>query len=334
MPNEAKQPTPPSARVFLGAARAVGKAADRTLRFIGTDETPDRYNTIFKRDGWDFSEFRKNPVFLFHHNHDAATPTLPVGRVVNIEKSDASGRAGWAFDVQFASRDLYPFADLVYNMYREGFLNAVSVGFVVKQRTAVTDEAEQKRLGLEPGFAEVYERTELTELSAVPVPGNQNALIQRMRAFVPEALQDAIKLEDGAELDERWLADRLNLVREALKAEADAADLTAALRADAPPAPAPAPTPAEVVAALAPAPAEPDPLMRVINELHTELKSLRADVSALRDEVRKAPPTPSVSAPPVPRKEDPTAAPITRDAVEVLLSENLDALRRAHAACR
>ena len=356
-----------NARTLTGA-RAQGAEEKRTLRFIGTDETPDRYNTIFKVDGWDFTNYRKNPVFLFHHNHDGAVNSLPIGRAVNIELVEETAGDGrkyraWAFDIQFAPKDLNPFADVVYRMYKEGFMNAVSVGFIVRQRREILDEAELKSLGLTYGrYGEVFERTELSELSAVPVPGNPNAIITGMRAMLPEAVRDVLPLEpdveEKEEIDEKWLGDRLRLIREVLTADAAApATLEQPVIEqhviEQPSADIVVPTvttdntgDAVIPSETAPARVEPptqdykDLLAatfaeqrKLFEELTREVRSLRAMVESRVGSIPDPSEVTTKPAPVVRKDKDESRAQMV-DPLEAVLAENLDALKDCRAVWR
>jgi hypothetical protein len=72
-------------------------------------------------------------------------------------------------------------------MYDEGYLNAVSVGFQNLKARRVTDRAERIALGFKEDEEDalILEENELLELSAIPVPGNPQALMERMRAYSP-----------------------------------------------------------------------------------------------------------------------------------------------------
>ncbi len=213
-------------RIIAGEARQVGEEKDRTLRIYGTDESPDRYNSVIRVDGWVMDNFRKNPIFLWCH--DSQSP--PIGRIVNYgtteEKRDArQPLRRMFFDVQFADQETYPFADIIYKLYKKGFMRATSVGFDPISTREVTDEKELAELGLRGPVGVVYTKQELFELSAVPVPGNPNALVDELGALVP-ACRALVLNADGstpgeAEINEAWLKQRLESVRLALDPAAD-----------------------------------------------------------------------------------------------------------------
>jgi HK97 family phage prohead protease len=135
---------------------------DRTVKFVGTRETKDRTGDVIEVNGWELDNFNKNPVFLWDHN--SSIP--PIGKVLSVIKENMS----LVFTVQFASKNVSEFADSIFESFKEGFLNAVSVGFLPKEfdliRNAETDEIT--------GFR--FTRQELLELSAVSIPAHQDAL--------------------------------------------------------------------------------------------------------------------------------------------------------------
>lgn len=150
------------------SVKQFGEPEDRVLRFIGSDETPDRDGDIISMNGWDISNYTKNPVFLWAH--DASIP--PVGKANNVFQENGK----LLFDIEFPEKGVYPFADVVYNLYKGGFLNATSVGFVGKEIEARSDEAVKDLPEWRRGVK--FLSQELLELSAVPVPSNPSALQQ------------------------------------------------------------------------------------------------------------------------------------------------------------
>lgn len=136
---------------------------ERRLRFVGSDDTNDRQGEILTLDGWDIKNYSKNPVFLWAHNYR----DLPVGRAVSVELDK-----GLIFEIDFPSKEIYPFADTVFKMYKGGYLSAVSVGFIPLEYERSNDDKEPTKIT----------RKELLELSAVPVPANPNALQDAMKS--------------------------------------------------------------------------------------------------------------------------------------------------------
>jgi HK97 family phage prohead protease len=156
--------------------KQIGSDSDRTLEFVGSDETPDRDHDIIEVAGWNLAEYMKNPVFLWAHQHH----DLPVGKAINVIKDIAAKKL--RFKIKFPTAEEYPFADTVYRMYKGGYLNATSVGFRgVKYQTR--NEPEVQMLP-EWQRGRRYIEQDLLELSAVPVPANPNALISARSAGI------------------------------------------------------------------------------------------------------------------------------------------------------
>jgi len=139
----------------------------RTIRFIGSDESIDRDGDTISIDGWDVTNYMKNPIVLYAHDRYS----LPIGKSnVTI---DRRGRQ-LIFDVKFPSIEELSTdpknpsehalrVDAIYNMAKQGILNTVSVGF--------------RGLDYEPtATGRAYKKQELMEVSIVPIPANPNAV--------------------------------------------------------------------------------------------------------------------------------------------------------------
>jgi len=135
--------------------------ADRTWKnIIFSDETLDHAGDVIAAAGWDTVNFNKNPVALFAH----MSSEPPIGRAKNVlvRNNKLVG------DIEFASADIYPFADTIYRLVRGGFLKAVSVGFKPLKWKLSTDPS--RPYGID------FQRQMLLEISVCPVPCNPNAL--------------------------------------------------------------------------------------------------------------------------------------------------------------
>lgn len=133
----------------------------RTITFIGTKETQDRTGDIISIDGWELGNFTKNPVFLWNHN----TSLPPIGKVLSIVREGN----GLLFEVEFAKPEVNEFADTIFKLFAEGFLTAVSVGFIPKDMEPIFSQD-----GMFVGVRIL--RQELLELSGVNIPAHQDAL--------------------------------------------------------------------------------------------------------------------------------------------------------------
>lgn len=123
---------------------------------IATDDV-DRDGEILDIEGLDIRKFMKNPVVPFAHKYDQP----PVAKCVELVKEAGKLKARLKFAI-----GQYPFAALIYSLYKEGFMNAFSIGFIPKE-----GEFDEDKNGFR------FTKSEMLEFSAVPVPANGNALI-------------------------------------------------------------------------------------------------------------------------------------------------------------
>jgi HK97 family phage prohead protease len=145
----------------LGSVTRATDNGSRVVTFCFSDGSVDRVGDRIDPHGWDLTSFRSNPVCLWAH--DSSSP--PIGRVrrTYVANSRLMG------EIQFASAETYPFADQIYRLVVDGFVNAVSVGFLPLDWKWADDD---DRHGIN------FERQELLEISVVPVPANAHALIE------------------------------------------------------------------------------------------------------------------------------------------------------------
>lgn len=129
----------------------VTKTAEGKYKVLASTSVIDRMGDSIDQSGWDLSNYKMNPVMPWAHNYSI----LPVAKATSIEVTDK----GLEAEFEFASAEGNPMAQQVKTLYDEGFLNAVSVGFIPLQRNG-----------------NVITKSELLEISFVPVPANQEAL--------------------------------------------------------------------------------------------------------------------------------------------------------------
>jgi hypothetical protein len=151
----------------------------RTIEFIASTDGTKRDGNRVRNDGWDFSNFRKNPVFLWGHDQGGgdSPPLPPIGSIQEYwieEMSDgeAGGLGGEVTSrlmirVKFAEHEL---AQTVYDLYRQGHLRAVSIGWTPLEYEPILD-ADGAQVGWD------FIRSELLEVSAVPIPSDPDALM-------------------------------------------------------------------------------------------------------------------------------------------------------------
>jgi len=161
-------------KLFLKGS--VQKKEGNKYRVLASTSSIDRQGDSIDQKGWDLTNFKSNPVMLWAHNYDE----LPVAKVTTIEITDS----GLEADFEFASLEANPKAQQIKALYDGGFLNAVSVGLIPKERNG-----------------NVITSSELLEISFVPVPANQDALRRAIetKSFDSEIIKE---LEKGEVTDE------------------------------------------------------------------------------------------------------------------------------------
>lgn len=144
-----------------GYVEKIENVKDGTLSVaIATDSSVDRDGESIDPSGWDFNNFLKNPVLLWAHDYRE----MPIGKVTDITRD--GDRV--LFRPQFAI-DENPKAKIIFDLFKKGFLNAFSVGFVPREW--------KDSQGPDGRTVRTFTQTELLEISAVPVPANANAVV-------------------------------------------------------------------------------------------------------------------------------------------------------------
>ena len=138
----------------------------RIVTYVFSDDSVARDGHTIASNGWALAPFRKNPVFLFAH--DANQP--PIGRV--LEVGTVGGKLRGA--VEYLDRDVYPFADTIFQMVKRGYLNAVSVSWLPLEWKFSQDKSRMGGID--------FLKQELLEVSQVPVPALSSALAEARAA--------------------------------------------------------------------------------------------------------------------------------------------------------
>lgn len=141
--------------------------SERTLRYVISTPDPDREGDVISIDGWNLTNYRKNPVVLWAHDQDK----FPIGRCVDIGVEDGVLKA----TVEFAPADIPHAGDraeAAFRLSRDGFLPATSVGFRPLEYDISREREDDDTFFLPMDF----KRQELLEFSLVSVPCNPDAL--------------------------------------------------------------------------------------------------------------------------------------------------------------
>lgn len=148
---------------------------DRTITALISTAAIDRMDEVLDPEGADLKNFRKNPVVLWAHTYDMP----PIGKAIWIKNN----KDGILSKVKFAPT---AFADEIFELFKEGFLKAFSVGFLPRKWETPETKGDKKQP------RRVYTDWELLEYSAVPVPANPEALALAIQKGI---LQDKVLIK-------------------------------------------------------------------------------------------------------------------------------------------
>ena len=164
---------------------------ERALNVTITTNDVDRSGDIVEPKGAKLANFKKNPVVLMAHDYQG----LPIGKASNLTKTDN----GIIAKVIFPEEGTYPLADTVYNLYKQKFMRAWSIGFVpIKSEDIVDDEEDKDSKTVSRGKR--FKTWELLEFSACAVPANPHALTNMVSKGIDVEL---LKEEGFIEIEEK-----------------------------------------------------------------------------------------------------------------------------------
>lgn len=168
--------------------------AGTPLRFVASTEGVGRDGYIIDSTAWQLDAYRANPAVLWSHDYTGQRP--PIGRAEQVWVEDGRLMA----DIRFDQDD--EFAKQIEGKYRSGVLNAVSVGW----------DTQEVQPADAPNVRGRITRAELLDISAVSIPGDPSALMERQRralAGMGQALLDLVgepEREDSARSEWRQAA--------------------------------------------------------------------------------------------------------------------------------
>lgn len=139
-------------KIFNAKVKDLGEGKLEAI--ISTDDI-DRHGEIVDINGIDIKNYEKNPVVMWAHDYSLP----PIGKTLSLTKEKIGKKMVLKTVMEFAT-GVSDLAREVYNLYKGGFMNAFSIGFIP------LDEEEN-----------TYTKSELLEYSAVPIPANPNALL-------------------------------------------------------------------------------------------------------------------------------------------------------------
>jgi len=172
------------------------KSLKKAFRFVASTSASDRYGDVIDQNGWHLEAFKRNPIVLFNHN----SLDLPIGKgKVEVKNNQLM------IDVEFDQSD--EFAKKIEQKVKDGFINAVSVGF--NPIEATPRSSLDKNHKYYSKFGTFYSKSELLEVSIVTIPANSEATMSKsiqkgLKGFIRQVVQEEIKhilevefLDDG-----------------------------------------------------------------------------------------------------------------------------------------
>lgn len=139
--------------IFAIEPNTVKELGNGVFEAIITTSTIDRQGESIDTSGITINTYMQNPVVLYGHDYEG----LPIGKTTKLTQFKNKMKAQFQLAVEE-----YPFAATVAALIKGGYLNATSIGGIVKR------------------WSEDYktiEEMEMLEFSVVPVPANHEALI-------------------------------------------------------------------------------------------------------------------------------------------------------------
>lgn len=136
---------------------------ENSIRAVFSTSEVDRHGEQVDQTTWILEDYLLNPVVLFAHQHNQPV----VGRVTSIGINQDGNLEG---TVQFAAKE-YDFANTLWQLYKNKYMKAFSVGFMPEDVEFKTDESGEE--------VPVLRNNRLYELSTVPVGAAARALAKQ-----------------------------------------------------------------------------------------------------------------------------------------------------------
>lgn len=163
----------------------------RIIPVVASTATKDRSGDILNMKGWDLEHFKANPIIGYQHNvygagmcEPADTPDQIIGKGINprVENDQL------LIDIKFKPKGRSELADKVFEDMSEGYLNAVSVGFLAKENEAGEHYRKGDASKGEDPNGKYFFGQQLLELSVVNIPDNPTALSRSLKSQTTNAI--------------------------------------------------------------------------------------------------------------------------------------------------
>jgi len=166
--------------------RSVNKE-QRTIDVIASTFAIDSYGTRIDPNGWELEQFHRNPVITWAHDDRGFTASggRPIAKALpeftRVQDGELKMR------LMFPQKGIFPFADEVFGLLADGFLNAVSVGFEPIESKFVKEGDQEVR---------IFTKQRLLELAVVTIPSNDEALAERAKRQNQELPEVKLRVEN------------------------------------------------------------------------------------------------------------------------------------------
>lgn len=154
----------------LAMKMPAGIPEEAKFKFKISSEAVDRDGEVVKASGIDMKWYKKNPIVLLNHWYSVENI---IGKTTNIWQEGTDTYAEGYFS------QTNPLAKLVQDMYNEGMVNVVSIGFMVKERD-VNDR-------------NIISKCELLEFSICAVQSNRDA--ERVKELAAKGVEMGLIVE-------------------------------------------------------------------------------------------------------------------------------------------
>lgn len=154
---------------------------DELDRATITTTNKDRHGDIVVTSGIDIDPFMTTRTVMYQHGRDVVFGSLPIGNATEVKRHRSSLEATW----KWATEAQNPKAQLVKEQWRSNFINATSIGFLIREAEPIDDE-ENKNSWF-PALK--ITKSELVEFSVVNVPSNRESLRKSFDATVVPLLE-------------------------------------------------------------------------------------------------------------------------------------------------
>lgn len=145
--------------------------------FIASTDVVDRQGESINIDGWDLSEYRKNPVVLWSHN-----PFEPAIGTSKVGFKTVDGKKALVFTPSFHKKS--ELSKLISELVDDKVIKASSVGFLPVESEGDWNDRR-------------YLKQKLLEISIVNVPANQEALnLAFSKGFSASTVSKAFGLDE------------------------------------------------------------------------------------------------------------------------------------------